>query len=309
MKNKERLETFTLESIPNLDTAVLGALELFSDITLPSIPDINSEKLLVVGSGNAEVTGKIIFRGQSALFANESTYTEILDTTEVAEVILISASGGKDSVAIAKQVRAKEIPQWLFTTNSDASAKIYFEKNRVVTFPKNREPYTYNTSAYLGMILAKTKEDATTIHDFITTVVAKIVPTNLSSYNSFLIIIPSEFEEVKDMLLTKFDELFGGMVAGRVFTEGEVRHAKTVIPSETELYINLGTKEGVFEDGRSCVTIPLPERTSFATLISVGYFVIGKIQEQHPPYFKEHIAEYVETASKMFEQTINPIVE
>jgi hypothetical protein len=246
-KNKEILKTFTLETIPNLDVAVLGALELFAEIILPPLPEIHAQHLLVVGSGNAEATGRILFRGHTASFANESTYTQVLDTTELDEVVLLSASGGKDSVVIAKHIREKGIPQWLLTANQNAPAQEYIEKGHVIVFPKNREPYTYNTSTYLGMILASTKEDPMMIHTFITTELLQKIPTNLASYDSFLIIIPSVFEQVKDMFLTKFDELFGGVVSGRVFTEGEVRHAKTIIPSETELYINLGTTEAILK--------------------------------------------------------------
>ena len=51
---------------------------------------------------------------------------------------------------------AKKIATILFTTNKDAPAKKFVKKTLV--FPKQREPYTYNTTTYLSMILASTKE-------------------------------------------------------------------------------------------------------------------------------------------------------
>jgi hypothetical protein len=306
--NKKLLDTFTLDTLPNLDVAVLGALELFSEVSLPAVPAVADKHPLIIGSGNAELTGKILFRKYpDAHFANEGLYESLLADAD--EVVLVSASGGKDAVSIARKVKEQGITQWLLTANKDALARAFVAEDHIVVFPKNREPYTYNTSTYLGMIFAETKENPHELYSFIEEQVVPVVPTNLSSYDSFLIIIPSEFELVKEMFLTKFDELFGGVISGRVVTEGEVRHAKTVVPSPTELYINLGTKEDVFEDGRAHIMISLPENVSFGAIISIGYFFIGKIQAQHPPYFKEHLVEYTETASKSFGQAINPIVE
>ena len=60
-KNIDTLNTFTLDTIPDLDVAVLGALELFQKDKLPKLDLKQYRQLLVVGSGNAEATGKIIF--------------------------------------------------------------------------------------------------------------------------------------------------------------------------------------------------------------------------------------------------------
>ena len=67
-KNIDVLNTFTIDTIPDLDVAVLGALELFQKEKLPRI-EISYKRPLVVGSGNAEATGRIIFEDTDAVFA------------------------------------------------------------------------------------------------------------------------------------------------------------------------------------------------------------------------------------------------
>ena len=67
-KNIDILNTFTLDTIPDLDVAVLGALELFQKEKVPEL-DIKKYKWpLVVGSGNAEATGRIIFEDTNVAF-------------------------------------------------------------------------------------------------------------------------------------------------------------------------------------------------------------------------------------------------
>ena len=74
----DAMQKFTLKNIPDLDICVLGALELFSAQKVPSIPFKQFKRPLVIGSGNAEATGKIIFKDADAVFANENTYEEKL---------------------------------------------------------------------------------------------------------------------------------------------------------------------------------------------------------------------------------------
>jgi len=55
------LNTFDIHHIPDLDVAVMGALELFHNSPLPKMNLEIYKRPLVVGSGNAEATGEIIF--------------------------------------------------------------------------------------------------------------------------------------------------------------------------------------------------------------------------------------------------------
>lgn len=305
------LKTFTLDSLPNLDVAVLGALERFSKKSLPMFtPAAVGKRPFIIGSGNALTTGRILFRAVDAEFADESTYRQELSIGKnIDSIVIISASGGKHAVGIAKELEQNNLPLWLLTNNKDAPAQKHINSRRIFVFPKNREPYTYNVSTYFSMIYSETRENPETTYAFITSTVEAEVPENLNEYDSFYFIIPSEFHLARDMFLTKFDELFGSQVTGRVFTYGETKHAKTVVPSERELFISFGEEQASFGIPENRITISLPPGTGYGAFLAVGYYVIGRIQSQMPNYFKENIARYTKEASRFFNQDIQPIVE
>src|SRR3989344_1638876 len=142
----------------NLDQAFLNALKLFQEQRLPTLKLPSFKRLLVVGSGNAAVTGKILFQGTDAVFADESTYLQKLNVVKSIDgAVIISASGGKHAPIIAKELQKRKKKVILLTTNINAPAREYVDE--MIVFPKQSEPYTYNTSTYLGMILSKTKEN------------------------------------------------------------------------------------------------------------------------------------------------------
>lgn len=294
---------FDKSKLINLDECVLNALKLFINNGLPELKLERFKRPLVVGSGNAAVTGKILFDDKDAVFADEGNYSQKLDALkEIDGCILISASGGKHAPLIAKEVRKRNLPVLLLTNNKHALAKEFADETYV--FPKNPEPYTYNTSTYLGMILAKTKENPKEILDFI---LQLKIPNDFSKYDAFFLIVPEEFDLAREMFLTKFDELFGPKISGRVFTPEQTKHAKTVVPSETELFISFGYKNELF--GNERLDIPLPENAGYASIIAVVYYLIGHIQKQNLPYYKDNIEAYAKKASEIFGQEIKPIVE
>ncbi len=287
----------------NLDQGVIDALKLFQDQGLPSLQLPSFKRPLIVGSGNAAVTGKIIFQDSDAVFADESNYIQKLNAVKnIDGCVLISASGGKHAPLIAKELHQRKKKVILLTTNVSAPARVYVDE--MIVFPKQPEPYTYNTSTYLGMILSKTKENP----QHILTEIKKIkIPPNLKRYDSFFMIVPPEFELIREMFLTKFDELFGPKVSGRVFTVEQAKHAKTVVPSDRELFISFGWKNNLF--GKHRWDIPLPQRTDYGALMAIGYYVIGQIQQQHLPYFKQNIEKYCKETSKMFGEKIGVMVK
>ncbi|MGK0209017.1 MAG: hypothetical protein ACI83O_000279 [Patescibacteria group bacterium] len=297
------MQNFTMKDIPNLDTCVKGALELFSQESLPKI-NIPKKNLLVVGSGNALDTGKIVFSKYHAHYADESTYKHLLKFYKPDMAILFSASGEKHAPIIAKELKRKKIKTLLFTSNQNASAKKVV--NSSLIFPKQKEPYTYNTSTYLAPILARTKESPKELLKHINKI-EKLFPKNLSKYTAFYLIIPSQFTEIKDMLQTKFDELFGPLINGRIFTIEQTKHAKTVVSSPKELFISFGEKNTLF--GKNRLHIPLPKNANYGAMLITSYLTIGKIQTANSPYFKKNIASYCKEASKIFKQEIKPIVE
>lgn len=303
-----RMMTFTEKDLPDLDEVVLGSLEYLSTVTFPDLNVYAHDAPLVVGSGNALQTGKILFYNTNARFSEEGNAHEMFSRDIYDALYIISASGGKHAIMLAQKGVASGIPTYLVTTNEHSPAANIVGRDMTFTYPHIREPYTYNTSTYLSMLFGMKKESPEHIMSFIEEHVAPAIPNNLKDFNAFLLTVPPKFKTIRKMFETKFDELFGPYVAGRSYTVEEVKHAKTVITSDTQCFIHFGDGISLGSPGGR-VTIPLPPDCGPAALIAIGYYVIGRIQRAHHPYYKEHIKEYVEEASKLFEQEILVIVE
>lgn len=298
-KNYDVMATFSMKNIPDLDVCVLGALELFNDKKLPKIK-IPNGKVLVVGSGNALATGKIIFRNHDAVFASESDYEEKLRHFKFNVGVVISASGSKHAPGIVKKLKSKKIRTFLITNTEDSPASKF--ANQTFVLPKQREPYTYNTSTYLSMIFASEKENLREIYKHLN----RIKIPSVKRFDSFYLMLPKEFDAVREMLVTKFDELFGPMILGRVYTTEQTKHAKTVTSSNKELFISFGEKNNIY--GKNRLFVSLPKNCKFGGVIATAYYVIGKIQKQKEPYFKKNIANYTKESSRIFKQEIKAIV-
>lgn len=138
--------------------------------------------------------------------------------------------------------------------NSETT-KIIGRENTVVT-PKNKEPYTYNTSTYMGWILANTRENPREILEFLEKTLPRYIPDNFSYYTGFLLAIPNKFASIAPLIDIKFIELFGRNIARDIKTFEELRHAVTVVPSSKELAISFG--EGEFYFHGNILHIPVP---------------------------------------------------
>jgi len=306
------LNEFTEDNIPNLDIAVRGALELFNEVSLPPIDIAEYRMPLVVGSGGSEATGRIVFEDTHALFASESTYEPLLARVhDIDRVVLISASGTKHAPHIVETAHAHNKPVTLITNSIESPARALLQEHlgdKVLVFPKNREPYTYNTSTYLGMVLARTGERAEDIVRTIDTQVDALDLSMLGTHDAYYITVPAHKGGIARLFELKFIELFGRRVARDIETdEYSLKHATTVVPYEKELFITFGTDTRKPTEAGNHLVVPLPENGGYGALMAIGYYVIGKIQEAHPPYFKEHIAQYAERASKTSGSTIRPI--
>lgn len=306
------LNTFDLNNIPNLDVAVLGALELFIDKTLPKIDVSMYKHPLVVGSGNAEATGKIIFEKADAVFASESNYEEKLQNIPAIDgVVLISASGGKHAPIIAR--RAKELHKHVTLITNTTNSLAHDELDNIHNYdeyilPKNREPYTYNTSTYMGMILAATGEDPAKIYEYIKSNTMKIMYLDFKKYNKFYLIVPAKYSGIIRMLQVKFIELFGRNIARDIETDEYVPHATTVALSN-ELFISFGIKNETWGKPENRLYIPLPNNADYGAMMAVGYYIVAQIQKAYPHYFKDNIGNYTAKVSKIFKSNIQPIVE
>ena len=310
--NRDILASFDFNSLPNLDVVVLGALELFAAANLPKL-DIPFRKPIVVGSGNAEATGRIIFGDTDAVLASESTFEQKLaNVAESDGVVIISASGNKHAPIIAKRA-ADAHKKIVLITNTDENPTALQEKDNPnftqYVLPKNREPYTYNTSTYLGMILAKTGENPIAIRDFIASTIEGLTLPDFSQYQKYFLIVPPKFSGVCRMLQVKFIELFGREIARDVETSEYMRHAVTIVPSEQELFISFGQENTTWGKPENRLFVPLPDDADYGAMIAVGYYIVGKIQAAYPHLFKDNIAAYTAQVSELFGTQILPIVE
>ncbi|MFA7314657.1 MAG: hypothetical protein WC025_01870 [Candidatus Magasanikbacteria bacterium] len=307
--NIEILQKFTLKNIPNLDVAVLGALELFISAKLPKF-DIQFKKPLVVGSGNAAVTGRVLFADKEAVLANESDYLEKLASIKgIDGAVLISASGSKHAIPISRELKKRGIKTILLTNNDNALAKKFISKENLFVFPKNREPYTYNTSTYMGMIFGKTHEEPEHIYNFLLKKTKKEIKKDFGKYSAYYLLIPEHFSAMSEMFMTKFDEMFQPIVSGRVFTIEQSKHAKSVVKNDNELFISFGYENKIFGLAKNRLNITLPKNVDYAGFMAIVYYVLGKVQEKNPPYFQNGIVRYCKNSSKIFGYEIRPIVE
>jgi hypothetical protein len=285
-----------MQKMINLDECVINALNLFIEKSLSPLPSIGFRKPIVVGSGNAAATGKILMNGRDAVFADEGTFLKKLgETKNIDTGIIISSSGKKHAPMIARELKKKGLKIILLTNNENSPAGKIADKEYL--FPRNSEPYSYNTSTYLGMILAKTHESPKAILKAVKSM-SKKIPRNLNKFDSFFFIIPPELEIMKEIFMNKFDELFGARISARVFTMEQAKHAKTIVPSDRELFVSFGCKNNLF--GKKRIEIPLPKNAGYGTLFSMGYYFIGKIQQQNKPYFRENIGNYLKQSNKIF---------
>ncbi len=308
MKYLEQIGNFTESNLISLDECVWWALELFSKTEIKSWNFEKYKKPLIAGSWNAIVTAKIIFSDMDAIFCDE-TDIDIALTKDIDSIIIVSASWEKHAPIFAKKAWDKNLPITLITCAEWSSAEIVVGIENTIITPKNREPYTYNTSTYLGWVLAKTGESAWDILKYIENVIEpELQKINFWEYDAYLCVTPDKFAWVNQLMRVKFIELFGRKIARDVFSYEHLKHAITVIPHSKELLITFGDWE--CDHTWDVFNIPLPKETGLAMMMAVSYYVIGKIQKSHPNYFQENIADYIERANKSgFSKGLNIIIE
>jgi len=281
-------------NIPLLDEIVLASLDFFTKTPPPTL-DLSKFSLpFVVGSGNAFNTGKILFSKQAAVFADESNfktqvtaYTPVIEKGLITDAVIISASGEKDSVWEIELAKKMGLKTTLLTCKPKSSAAVIADT--VFSYKSIAEPYTYNTSTYLGMVLSTIGEKPQDIKALIQQITPFI---NLNDYVSYAFIVPDIFASVTPMIDIKDNELFGPHLMIRSYPEGHARHAKFVHPWEKELVISVGFKNNYFGHSKHRWDIPLPESASFGTVIALTYYVCGLIQKGKPDYFIQNIEKY-----------------
>ncbi len=279
--------------LPNLDVSLFAALDFFSKNYPQPLKLEKGCMPFVVGSGNAYNTGKIIFSSRPAVFANESNfqqklkaYNKLVKTGVISKALIISASGEKDATWEVKAAKKQGLKTIIMTCNRNSSGAK--EADVVMAYQKLAEPQTYNISTYLGMILSATGEKAKDIKQFIKNL---RLPNNYTKYSAYSFILPDAYAEVVPMLDIKKHELFGPHLSIRSFTYGDARHAKFVMPWEKELVISLGENK-YFGNPKHRLEIKMPKKYGAGLIMALTYYLIGKIQEAKPPYYKKAVVNY-----------------
>lgn len=277
--------------IPTLDEIVLQSLDFFVKTPPPSLDISGFSYPFVIGSGNASHTGRIIFSGRAAVIGDESNfkalaeaYKEAISQKLIKDTVVISASGEKDSVWEIEFAKSLGLKTTLLTCKPQSTAaKI---ADAVYAYKSIAEPYTYNTSTYLGMILSTTHENP----ELIKQCIGKLaLPPNFGSYEAYAFVLPDKFQSVAPMVDIKRDELFGPHVMIRANSQGISRHAKFVHPWENELVISIGNENPYFGHPDHRWFIPLSENAGFGTVECLSYYLVGLIQKAKPDYFMQHI--------------------
>ena len=289
------------KNLPNLNESVLAALDLFIKNKPPRLNLKQFDFPIVVGSGNAYNTGLVIFNKQLAIVANESTFKTIIDNYKkliknriIKQAIIISASGEKDSIWETKLAKKNGLKTTLLTCSSESTAAQLADQK--IIYQKQSEPYTYNISTYLGMILSTTGEESKKIKSFIKTLK---LPKNFKKYQAYSFILPDEFISIAPMLEIKRNELFGPHLSLRAFSFGEARHARFVHPWSKELVISLGENK-YFGESKNRWMIKLPTKARAGLVMALTYYLVGKIQETKPPYFKKHLKKFCQNGPKPY---------
>lgn len=285
------------KNIPNLNAIVLKGLDFFIKNKTLKLNLRHQSFCFVVGSVNAYNTGRMLFHEQATLLADEGnflaqlkTYKNLIKNKSLKEAIIISASGEKDSIWEIKAAKKAGLKTTLLTCNADSTGAKLADK--VFCFRKIAEPYSYNFSTYLGMILSGTQENPAKIK----AALKKIkVPRNFKKYSFFTFILPDKFKAIVDMINVKDDELFGPYSSLRAYSEGSARHAKFICPSSKELVISFG-KNNYFGLLKNRWEINLPKESDFGLVLSFSYYLTGLIQASKPAYFKKSITNYCLTS-------------
>ncbi len=297
-------------SLPSLSAIVTQTIQGYKKIdALPAVDTSVFRMPLVVWSGNGFYTGRILFRWSPAFFASESEVEEKLaKIPAIEEVIVISASGEKHAPLILQAAKDHGKRTYLISSAKESTGKNIADSSYI--FPKFREPYTYNTSTYFGYMYGLTDRcDLGQLEVFIETILNPLlIEIEWNAYSGFCIVLPNEFVLLREMLEVKFIELFGRKLSRDVFSYEWMRHATTVVQDDRELFICFWNNANV-QYGKNQINLPVFDRESYAAMMMVGYYVVGKIQESFPSYFADSIEDYCTKAKDQSGFYISPWVE
>lgn len=279
--------------IENLDETVIKALNYFIKERPKKLNFKRSQLKLVIGSVNAYNTAKLIFADFPVIFADETNLIKTLENFKtiinkkiIDEAIVISASGEKDAIWEIKACKDLKIKTTLLTCNLKASSIKLADK--AIVFNKIAEPYSYNFSTYISMLLAYFQEDPKQIKNYLLNLKT---PKNFKNYSYYSFILPNKWRAVADMIKVKDDEMFAAKSKIRAFSEGQARHAKFIYQDKNELVISFA-KNKYFGKKENRWEINTGNKKEAAFALSLAYFIVGLIQKNKTDYFKKSLKDY-----------------
>ncbi|MBU4301039.1 MAG: hypothetical protein KKB09_07540 [Nanoarchaeota archaeon] len=248
--------------IDTLDKYVLKTLENLASWKLPKI-DITPGFNLFMGSGNAFQTAKIYANHFGGITVDTTYYSKFVKFKDnFDEIIIISASGGKDGLKMAEAFKGCTLLTCAKTPPAAPFA------NKIHTFPSMEEPPTYNTSTYASMIYAlNPNEDLLKIRKHIESL--KI--PDLKKYSFIPVVSADKNEPVAQMCATKIRETLGIGSVGKSIAEGMHGWFLHERNDEAALCLNLPD----FASAKNKININYP--TNLGLMLS-AYYLIGKNQ-------------------------------
>lgn len=256
--------------IKTLDFYVKETLKKLNKWKYPKLKIKESPENLFLGSGNAFNVGLLFSKKFDGRALNVSEYKQFFSKRRKnLNIYLISASGGKDAVKMAKFLKKKKLSFYLLTNNPEAPAARFTENEKIFVFPSFKEPPTYNVSTYSSMIyhFLKEKKNLRKIRRFI----EKIKVPNLRRFKYILFVSEDEFEPIARMCARKVVETFEN-VGSHAEPFSDAVHGFFVQPNKYRLLFCINQKCEVKGE-----KYELFINSHLGALLS-AYYIIGKNQ-------------------------------
>ncbi|MBI4176114.1 MAG: hypothetical protein HY518_02840 [Candidatus Aenigmarchaeota archaeon] len=252
-----------------LDSFVVQALDAFGKWEYPKMGMVKGKGNVFIGSGNAYNTGCLFARELGGVAVDTSTYVQFLSKCGQGDISisLISASGGKDAVDVARFLKEKGFAFNLITVNSEAPAR-EFVTNSTFVLPAFREPPTFNVSTYGSMLYWLFREDL----DGIRKAIEKLEIPDLRKHRNIIFLSSDSHAPIARMAATKVMESLAGVSANGDGVTNGMHRGFMMQPRERAIFaINLDMEFGSEEVIRI-------KDSSFLGALYSAYYLIGKNQ-------------------------------
>ncbi|HPM08398.1 MAG TPA: hypothetical protein PKX30_01075 [Candidatus Pacearchaeota archaeon] len=269
--------------IEKLDSYVLKTLDTLSEWKYPEIDIPKSDYNVFMGSGSGACIAELFTKKFGGIFLKAHDYKDFLQRgieKSWKSINIVSASGGKDAVNMAKLCKDMGYDVNLITCNPNPPCKELVKK--IFLFPSFSDPPTYNVSTYFSMVHWLFNEDIQEIKIFL----SQIKKINLRKYKYIFFVSDDKFASIAQMGYRKIGESLQGLGANG---EGSSQAAHGVIlqPNKNRLVIRLNCD---FPVSGNVTDIKI---NSYLGLLSAVYYIIG--QNQKDSDIKNTLDQYAKT--------------